>query len=43
MFGSKLKQLCISPFEKGDYLELDASKYLDQDLINKFQSLIGET
>ena len=41
MFGSKPKQLCISPLEKGDHPELDISKHLYQDGIQKHQYLIG--
>ena len=29
MFGSKTKQVYMSPLEKSDYPELDTSKYLD--------------
>ena len=31
MFGSKPKQICMSPLENGDYPELDTSECLDQD------------
>ena len=41
MFGHKLKQICASPLKKGDHPELDASEYLDQDGIEKHQSIIG--
>ena len=41
MFGSKPKQIYMSPLEKGDHPELDISKYLDQDGIQKHQSLVG--
>jgi hypothetical protein len=43
MFGSKLKQVYMSPLEKGDHPELDFSKYPDQDEIQKHQSLVGST
>ena len=41
MFGSKSKLTLMSPLDKSDYPELDASKYLDQDEIQKHQSIIG--
>ena len=41
MFGSNPKQICMLPLEKGDYHEAYASKYLVQDGIQKYQSLIG--
>ena len=41
MLGSKQKQLYILPLEKGNHPELDASKFLDQDTIQKHHSLIG--
>ena len=41
MFRSKPKQFYVSPLQKGDNHELDTSKYLDQDGIQKHQSLIG--
>ena len=31
----------MSPLQKGDNPELDASQYLDQDEIQKYKSLIG--
>ena len=41
MFGSKPKKIYMSPLEKGDHPELDVSKYLDQDRIQKHQLLVG--
>ena len=41
MFGCKPKQICTSPLEKGDHPELDASRHLDQDSVEKRQSMIG--
>ena len=35
MFGSKPKKICILPLEKGHHPELDNSKYLDQDGMQK--------
>ena len=32
----------MSPIEKGDHSELDNSDYLDQDGIQKYQSLLGD-
>ena len=40
MFGSNPKLTVMSKLEKGDYPELDTSKYLDQDGIQKYQSFI---
>ena len=40
MFGSKPKEY-ISPLEKGDHPELDTSEELDNDGIQKYQSMIG--
>ena len=41
MLGLKPKQICMSPLEKGDHSEIDASEYLDQESIWKCQSIIG--
>ena len=41
MFGEKPKQNITSPLEKGDHPELDTSSFLDEDDIQKYQSLIG--
>ena len=41
MLGSKTKLTIILPLEKGDHLELDTYKHLDQDGIQKNQCLIG--
>ena len=41
LFGSKPSEKVRSPVEKGDHLELDLSKLLDEDGIQKYQSLIG--
>ena len=38
---SKTKLNVMSPLEKGDHSELDTSKCLDQDKIQKHQFLIG--
>ena len=43
MFGSNPKLTFMSPLDKGDHPELDASKYLDQTVIQKRQSLVGAT
>ena len=40
-FGVKPKLNISSPLEKRDYSELDISELLDQDGIQKYQSLIG--
>ena len=40
MFGSKPKE-CTSPLEKGDHPELDTSEELDDEGVNRYQSLIG--
>ena len=40
MFGVKPKTLYHSPFEKGDHAEIDNSKFLLSDDIEKYQSLI---
>ena len=40
-FGVKPKLNISSPLEKGDHPELDTSELLDQDGIQKYQSLIG--
>ncbi len=41
IFGSKTKQLVMSPLEKGDHPELDMSKELGEDGIRDYQSFIG--
>ena len=41
MFGEKPKQICASPLEKGDHPELDTAEHLDQDDIEKYQSITG--
>ena len=41
MFGSNPKLNVVSLLEKVDNPELDTSKYLDQDVIQNHQSLIG--
>ena len=41
MFGTNPKGNVISPLEKGDHPELDDSNLLDEDGIDKYQSLIG--
>ena len=41
MLVSKPKLSSMSPLEKGDHAELCTSKCLDQDGIQKYQSLIG--
>ena len=41
MFGSKSKLNVMSPLEKGDHTELDTSECLDQNSVQKFQSLAG--
>ena len=41
MFGSKPKLNVMSPLEKGDHPELDTSECLEQDGIQKYQSLVG--
>ena len=41
MFGSKSKLTVLSPLEKGDHPDLDTSECLDQDGIQKHQSLVG--
>jgi hypothetical protein len=43
MFGSKLKTNKItSPLEKGDHPEIDDSAFLEEEGIQKYQSLIGQ-
>ena len=41
MFGPKLKQICISPLDKGYNTELDTYKFLDQNETQEYQYLIG--
>ena len=41
MFGHKPSNKIHSPLEKGDHPELDTSEFLDQDGIQKYQSLLG--
>ena len=41
VFGSKSKLTVMSLLEKGDHPELDTSQCLDQDGIQKNQSIIG--
>ena len=41
MFGHKPKQNYTSPIEKNDHPELDMSELLDEEWIQKYQSLIG--
>ena len=41
MFGSKPKLKVMSSLEKDDHLELDTSECLEQDGIQKYQSLVG--
>jgi len=41
IFGTKPKQLVMSPLEKGDHPELDMSKELGEDGIRDYQSLIS--
>jgi len=41
IFGTKPKQLVMSPLEKGDHPKLDMSKELGKDGIRDYQSLIG--
>ena len=41
MFGTTPKGNVSSPLEKGDHPELDDSHLLDEDGIEKYQSLIG--
>ena len=40
-FGHKPSNKVHSPLEKGDHPELDTSEFLDQDGIQKYQSLLG--
>ena len=40
MFGTKPSLKVLSPIEKGDRPELVTSEYFDQDVIQKYQSLI---
>ena len=40
MFGVKLNTVYHSPLEKGDHPEIDDSKFLLSDDIEKYQSLI---
>ena len=42
MFGSKPKLNFMLPLEKVDYPELDTSECLCQDVMKKYQSLIGD-
>ena len=41
MFGCKPKQNVSSPLEKGDHPELDNTEFLDNEGIQRYQSLIG--
>ena len=41
MFGHKPSNKIHSPLEKGDHPELDTSEFLNQDGIQKYQSLLG--
>ena len=41
MFESKPKLSVMSPLDKGDLPELDTSEHLDQEVMQKFQSLTG--
>lgn len=41
MFGCKPKQNVSSPLEKGDHPELDNTEFLDDEGIQRYQSLIG--
>jgi hypothetical protein len=41
LFGEKAKLNVFSPLEKGDHPELDTSEFLNEDDIQKYQSLIG--
>jgi hypothetical protein len=41
LFGEKAKLNVFSPLEKGDHPELDTSEFLNEDNIQKYQSLIG--
>ena len=41
IFGSKPSNKIHFPLEKGDYPELDTSKFLDQNGIYKYQSLLS--
>ena len=41
IFRSKPSNKIHSPLEKGDHLELDTSKFLNQDSIQKCQSLFS--
>ena len=41
-FGESPSHTCRSPIEKGDHPELDASKLLDEEGIQLYQSLIGQ-
>ena len=43
IFGSHPKRIFMSPLEKGNDPDLDAYEHLDQDMIQKHQSLIGDT
>jgi hypothetical protein len=40
-FGERPQQQYSSPLEKGDHPELDTTKFLDQEKIRIYQSLIG--
>lgn len=41
MFGSKPQQKFSSPLDKGDHPELDQSELLDDEDVERYQSLIG--
>ena len=41
MFGVKPRMTYASPIEKGDHPELDDTPFLDQDGIQKYQSMLG--
>ena len=41
LYGSKPKELYLSPLEKGDHPEIDLSPLLDQEGIQQYQSLVG--
>jgi hypothetical protein len=41
LFGEKARLNVFSPLDKGDHPELDTSEFLNEDDIQKYQSLIG--
>ena len=41
LFGTKSKDVCTSPLEKGEHPEMDTSELLDSTGIQQYQSVVG--